>query len=102
MPSSSCAFTVRGNGHYRLNHDVRINTAIRQSQLSAAKLLEIKLSQAFRTTEIALRIMRDTVSGEEIAEIEPKTQLRVMRVTILDTFDVANGAGLVKIVFKLR
>src|SRR5262245_34117120 len=46
--------------------------------------------------------MRDAVSGEEIAEVEPKTQLSVMRVTILEAFDVASGSRFVKIVFKLR
>src|SRR5215468_5879752 len=102
MPSSSCAFTVRGNGHYGLNHDVRINTALRQSQLSAAKLLEIELSQAFRTAEIALRIMRDAIRREEIAEVEPKARLRIMRIAILEAFDVANGLRSMKKVFKLR
>src|SRR4051812_1264206 len=46
--------------------------------------------------------MRDAVSGEKIGEVEPKTHFRVMRVTILETFDVADGARFVKIVFKLR
>ncbi len=81
---------------------MRIDTAFRQSQLPAAKLLEIKLSQAFRTSEIALRIMRDAVGGEEVAEVEPKAGLRVMRVTILEAFDVAKGLRFVKAIFKLH
>ena len=55
MPSASCCLAIWCNGHHGLNHDVRIDAAFRQSQLPTAKLLEIKLSQAFRTTEIALR-----------------------------------------------
>src|SRR3989449_10000652 len=102
MPSPSSCFAILCNGHHGLNHDVRIDAAFRQSQLPAAKLLEIKLSQAFRASEIALRIMRDAVSGEEVAEVEPKAGLRVMRVTILEAFDVAKGLRFVKGIFKLR
>ena len=75
---------------------MRIDTAFRQSQLPAAKLLEIKLAQAFRASEIALRIMGDAAGGEEVGEVEPKAGLRVMRVTILEAFDVAQGLRLVQ------
>src|SRR5688572_19802347 len=101
MPSAFCRFAILRKRHHGLDHDVRIDTAFRQSQLSAAKLLEIKLSQAFRASEIALRIVRDAVSGEEVAEVEPKAGFRVMRVTILEAFDVAKGLRVVKNVFKL-
>src|SRR5678815_4955995 len=102
MPSASCCLAIRCNGHHGLDHDVRIDSAFRQSQLPAAKLLEIELPQTLRTSEISLRIVGDAVSGEEIAEVEPKAQLRIMRVTILETFDVANGSRFLKTIFKLR
>ena len=81
---------------------MRINAAFRQSQLPAAKLLEIKLSQAFRPPEIALRIVRYAVSSKEIAEVEPKARLRIMRVDGLEAFDVANGLRSATAIFKLR
>ena len=102
MPSTSRSLAILCNGHHGLNHDVRIDTAFRQSQLPAAKFLEIKLSQAFRTAEIALGIMRDAVRAEEIAEVEPKAGFRVVRVTILKAFDVAKRLCFVKAVFKLH
>src|SRR5437868_465650 len=102
MPSASCCFAVLCNGHHWLDHDVRIDAAFGQSQLPAAKFLEIKLSQAFRTPEIALRIMRDAVSREEVAEVKPKAGLRVVCIAILEAFDVAKRLRAVKAIFKLR
>src|SRR5436190_24180140 len=102
MPSPSGCLAILRNGHHGLNHDVRIDTAFRQSQLPAAKFLEIKLSQAFRASEIALRIVRDAVAGEEVAEVQPKAGLRIVRVTILEAFDVAKGFRVVKNIFKLH
>src|SRR5436190_9946082 len=101
MPSAFCRFAILCNGHHGLDHDMRIDTALRQSQLPAAKLLEIKLSQAFRASEIALCIVRDAIGGEEVAEVEPKAGLRVMRVAILEAFDVAKRLSFVKAAFKL-
>src|SRR6185369_2230036 len=64
--------------------------------------LKIKFPQTFRAAEIALRIVRDTVSGEEIAEVQPKAQLGVMRVAVLESLDIANSSRSVDAVFKLR
>jgi hypothetical protein len=101
MPSALCRFAIFGDGHHGLYHDVRIDPAFRQSQLPAAKLLKIKLSQTFRTTEIALSIVRDAVCGEEVAEVEPKARLRVMGVAVLEAFDIAKCLSFVKAAFNL-
>src|SRR5262245_59425039 len=102
MPSAFCCFAVRCNRYHGLDHDVRIDTAIGQSHLPAAKLLEIELPQAFRPSEVALRIMRDAVSGEKITEVEPEAGLCIMRVTILEAFDVAKRLRFVKTIFELH
>src|SRR4026209_2084842 len=102
MPSTLCCFAILCNGHHGLDHDARVDTAFRQSQLPSAKLLDVKLSQALRASEIALCIMRNAVSGEEVAEVEPKAGLGVVRVAILEALDVAKGLRLVKAIFKLH
>ena len=102
MPSASRRFSIRRKGHHGLNHDVGIDAAFGQPQLATAEFLEVKLSQAFGTSEIALSVMRDSVGGEEISKIGPETQLRVMRVAILKALDVTKGSRAMKVVLKLR
>jgi hypothetical protein len=46
--------------------------------------------------------MGDAVGGEQIAQVEPKARLRIMRVTILEVFDVANGLRTVETILELR
>ena len=101
MPSAFGSFSILCDGYHRLNHDVRIDASVCQSQLAAPQFLEIELSQAFRASVIALHIMCEAVFSEEVAEIEPESGFRVVRVAVLEALDIANGFGFVETVFKL-
>ena len=64
-------------------------------------LLEIELPQVFRTSIVALRIMRDAVCCKQITEVEPKPGLRVVCVAVLEALDVSNGLSLVNKILEL-
>ena len=86
VPAAFARLAVGGERHDRLHGDVRVDASVGEAELPASDLLQEERANPF-AIERALGVVTDAGVGEEVREVVPQTQLRVVAVGVLQALD---------------
>ena len=86
VPARLARLAVGRQRHHRLHRDVRIDASVGEPQAPLADLFDEEVPNPL-AIERALRVVADAGVGEEIREVVPQPQLRVVAVGVLQPLD---------------
>ena len=90
MPASFARLAVGGERDDRLHGDVRVDASVGEAELPASDILQEERANPF-AIERALRVVTDAGVGEEVREVVPQAQFRVVAVGVLESLDCGDG-----------